>query len=431
MKKFLILVSAIIYLSILIKPSHVLAQYITYPIPALGNCQNAGECFYYCQIPSHTPACWAYGEYVLKPDVLGEQTVSPEEEAKTHGITFPVAELGNCATPQDCFAYCDKPDNQNTCFAFAKQKNLLKESDVNLPPPSEILTSAKTELGCTSRESCKTLCENSQNIEKCRNFAQKHKLNRPSENNQNQGPPPEEILKKAQIQLGCSSEKECQSFCTDPSNSSKCLEFARNNQLLDPQKEQEIEKLETKKIKMMDDAKKDLGCDSRESCSAFCSQPQNSQKCAQLYKKQTHEEDNQPKSQNTKPCASDEECRNYCQSHPGECPGFQDKKNGELKSTSSIPKKSAGQSSGDFIGPTGCKTQGECQDYCQKHPKECPNFPISTPTQNISEQKNPSQTGGDQKSQFTPAQIKDSGSSSVNNKFNDSSKPSKPEFEKH
>ena len=59
-------------------------------------------------------------------------------------ITFPVAELGNCADPQDCFSYCDKPENQDACFAFAKKNKLLKETDANLPPPSDILNHPKT-----------------------------------------------------------------------------------------------------------------------------------------------------------------------------------------------------------------------------------------------------------------------------------------------
>src|SRR3989338_3086137 len=350
MKKCLFLISAIIFLTYPVKSPHVFAKYAAYPIKSLGNCQNSQDCYFYCQIPAHTPACWAYGEYVLKPDVLGEQTTALN-------ITFPFAELGNCADPQDCFSYCDKPENQDACFAFAKKNKLLKETDANLPPPSDILNRAKTELGCDSRESCR-------------------------------------------------------SFCAIPANSSKCLEFARNNKLLDTHKEQEIEELETRKSRMMEDARKELGCNSMESCSAYCSLSQNSQKCAELAQKHNDEdEDLSPrqdaKPQNTKPCVSDEECQKYCQSHPGECPGLVNDDINEHKNTSSF---------GDFIGPTGCKTEGECQSYCQKHPKECPNFPTS-PTQNISGQKNPPPTGEDQKQQFTPPPIKDSGSNYEKNKF--------------
>lgn len=429
MKKIILFIFAIIYFSFRVTSSPVLAKYVAYQIAPLGNCQNAEECFYYCQIPAHTPACWAYGEYVLKPDVLGTQTVSPEEEAKAHGITFPIVELGNCANPKECFAYCDKPENQDACFAFAKKKNLLKAADENLPPPSEIVTSAKTELGCTSRESCQTLCENPQNIDKCRTFSEKHKLNRPSASSQNKGPPPEEVLHKAQTQLGCSSQTKCQAFCADPANTPKCLEFARNNQLLDSHQEQEIKDLETKKAGMLDDAEKELGCDSQESCSAVCSQTENRSKCEKISQKHNPENDNKSKkqsteAQNTTPCTGDVECKNYCSSHPNECAGFKDQKTGE-------PPKST---SGNFIGPTGCKTEGECQAYCQKHPKECPNLPVSQVTPKISPvQNNPDRnispkSGGDQLPQFTPVTDQEF----RKYKINDTIKPSKPpEIEKH
>ncbi len=421
MKKFYLFIFAVLCTSFVVQSKPILAQYVTYPITSLGNCLNANECYYYCQIPSHTPACWAYGEYVLKPDVLGTQTVSPEEEAKAHGVTFPIAELGNCANPKECFAYCDKPENQDACFAFAKKKNLLKAADENLPPPSEIVSSAKTELGCTSRESCQTLCENPQNIEKCRTFAEKHKLNKPSEKSNNKGPPPEEILQKAQTQLGCSSQTKCQSFCANPANTPKCLAFAKNNQLLDSHQEQEIEELETKKARMMDEAEKELGCDSQESCSAFCSQTENRSKCEKISQKHNPENDNKSskkqssQAQNTTPCTGDAECKNYCSSHPDECPGF--------PATSLSPLNKSADQTGEFLGPAGCKTNGECQAYCQKHPSECPNFPNAQVTPKISPvQKNPDRnispkSGGDQKPPNTSAPESDSGMNSGKNKF--------------
>src|SRR3989338_7073877 len=66
-----------------------------FPVPELGNCRDQKECFLYCQIPLHKPACWSYGVYATKENVLGETTV--EESLSRLGIAFPVPELGNCA----------------------------------------------------------------------------------------------------------------------------------------------------------------------------------------------------------------------------------------------------------------------------------------------------------------------------------------------
>jgi len=34
-------------------------------------------------------------------------------------IEFPIPELGNCAGKTECKAYCDDPDNEEACLAFA------------------------------------------------------------------------------------------------------------------------------------------------------------------------------------------------------------------------------------------------------------------------------------------------------------------------
>ena len=45
---------------------------------------------------------------------------TPEDEAQKHGITFPIAELGNCTNFSDCRNYCEDPVNRDTCIDFAK-----------------------------------------------------------------------------------------------------------------------------------------------------------------------------------------------------------------------------------------------------------------------------------------------------------------------
>ena len=171
----------------------------------------------------------------------------------------------------------------------------------------------------------------------------------------------------------------------------------------------------------MDEAEKELGCDSQESCSAFCSQTENRSKCEKISQKHNPENDNKSskkqssQAQNTTPCTGDAECKNYCSSHPDECPGF--------PATSLSPLNKSADQTGEFLGPAGCKTNGECQAYCQKHPSECPNFPNAQVTPKISPvQKNPDRnispkSGGDQKPPNTSAPESDSGMNSGKNKF--------------
>src|SRR3989338_1301798 len=81
-----------------------------YPVKELGFCRNLQECKLYCQIPKNTPACWSWGKYILDTQVLGETTISDEGAARKKGVTFPIAELGNCTNVKACRAYCSREE---------------------------------------------------------------------------------------------------------------------------------------------------------------------------------------------------------------------------------------------------------------------------------------------------------------------------------
>jgi hypothetical protein len=40
-------------------------------------------------------------------------------------INYPVAELGNCASKEECKAFCDKQENILECVVFAEQQGLI------------------------------------------------------------------------------------------------------------------------------------------------------------------------------------------------------------------------------------------------------------------------------------------------------------------
>lgn len=386
MKKIVLLF--IIGILALIKPSPSLAQ--VYPIEELDNCRNAKECHLYCRIPKNTPACWSYGKYILQPQVLGEKTVN---------ITYPVTELGNCKNAEECFSFCNKPDNQPACFEFAKNKGLILTEELEKAEKIDqtIMVAAKEELGCNSKAECMAFCQKEENLTRCKQFAQKHKL---------QVGPPEGggnpiIAAKAQKELGCSDENSCKQICDKPENQDKCAAFAKKfglqGKTQGPQGPMMDEK---KKQEMMSVAQKELGCDSAESCSAFCSKEENREKCAALGKKfGVGPQSNTEMQKKPKPCSNEAECKAYCEKHPEECQGFKEFKqegqapvqlqqqNGAQMPPASLGKKDGflpqaenkmmlqKQSEGSFLGPAGCKTEAECKAYCDKHPEECPGFP--------------------------------------------------------
>ena len=52
--------------------------------------------------------------------------------AQEDTIVFPVAELGNCESEQECKSYCDDPTNMRACITFAKEHNLMTDKEVEL-----------------------------------------------------------------------------------------------------------------------------------------------------------------------------------------------------------------------------------------------------------------------------------------------------------
>jgi hypothetical protein len=151
-----------------------------------------------------------------------EASPSSEPAVKKFNITFPIAELGNCSSVENCKEYCSDPSNQNACTAYAKKKGFYKESNSGEGNAKlrEVIAKAKEELGCSTEKECKDFCSKSENRDKCIAFAQKYALKPLKSIVKN-------IVEMATKFLGCSSEDSCKSFCSVEANFEKCREFAK------------------------------------------------------------------------------------------------------------------------------------------------------------------------------------------------------------
>lgn len=340
-----ILLGGLIYLS---KPATAKAAY---PVPELGNCRDSTECKLYCDIPANTPACWSYGKYVMSNQARLDSTRQVLGDTAVN-ITYPIAALGNCADAQACFLYCAQPKNQDACQSFAQSQGLVKDdemdgdandSSISATKKQEILAAAKTELGCDNKSACMALCNNPTNADRCHAFAKNHGLEK------EHGGPSQEIMEKAKSQLGCDSANSCSNFCQKDENHEKCFAFAKENNLMSQKEQKKIEKMQEARKKMLEAAKDALGCDSQDSCYQFCKDPQNLEKCMSLAGK------------------------------VGMTPpsGMSGRPNTNASNTALTNPTSRGKP-GDFLGPSGCKTEEECRNFCQNHPDQCPGFPKAT-----------------------------------------------------
>ncbi len=224
--------------------------------------------------------------------------------AKKYNIQFPIAELGNCANHSTCKTYCDNETHRSECIAFAKKKGFYQEVEEQRKNP-EILKEAQSLLGCDSENSCRSICEKEENHQKCKEFAQKHKLEGPRGN-----PKDRQILEKAKSILGCDSESSCKSICENPDNHEKCSEFAKQTGLEGG-------------IKRVGPG----GCNSEESCRKYCES--NMDECRRFAGPNDQKPPPEASRQGPGGCDSEESCKKYCESNPQEC-GRDQQNNNEI-----------------------------------------------------------------------------------------------------
>jgi len=144
--------------------------------------------------------------------------------AQESTVTFPVPELGNCASKSKCRAYCDDLTHIKACVAFAESHGLMSAEEARQAREFERL-GGKGPGGCTSKDSCESFCEKPGNMRQCLDFAKKS------------GMMSDEELQEAEkvaayldrggtMPGGCRGEKECRAYCEDGAHAEECVAFA-------------------------------------------------------------------------------------------------------------------------------------------------------------------------------------------------------------
>ena len=307
-------------------------------------------------------------------------------------LTFPISELGNCASAGECMSHCDDPVNNATCIDYAKTHGFY-EDDPLLASADEFWKDAEDVLGCNSGESCFDFCSQDVNLEQCDLFAKDHDM---PIGGFLQGPFKPEFLEIARQVLGCDSTSSCKNFCDDPANIDSCGDFAHRVGLLGGQT-----------------TIGPGGCTTPETCGNFCQDPNNFSSCSVFA----------PGGGFTGPggCSDPVSCRTFCEENPLDCRSYAPGSNGVYVPvacssgqyfgpggvcTSEDKTAEAGQcatggkfwngSSCQDTAPSGihpqvggaffqprpemgnCETPGECYDYCKANPGRCGGFDSSS-----------------------------------------------------
>lgn len=219
------------------------------------------------------------------------QYADPEIRAKIYGVEFPIADLGNCGSYFECRSFCEDPVNGATCVSYGKAKGFYKDDPVVLER-DKILGEAKRRLGCDSYESCLNFCEIPANFDTCHSFARSQGI----VGGVIDDPQRREVITKAKEVLGCDSANSCQAFCLQQDNISKCKSFA-----------------EEVGLRGGEHKVGPGGCQSEGTCRSFCSDPNNFQVCKGFT------EVSGGTFSGPGGCNSAESCFTYCQQNPTAC----------------------------------------------------------------------------------------------------------------
>lgn len=270
------------------------------------------------------------------PENIGENG-DPAVRAKSYGITFPVAELGNCGSYYECRNFCEDPVNASTCLDFGKKRGLYKDMD-DTKKKEEILVRAKQELGCDSESSCRTFCSDQANFDKCDGFAKKRGLR----GGRIDDPGKTQVIARAKEALGCDSATGCQALCSEEKNRQKCSEFAKTVGLRGG--EQHVGP---------------GGCTSEDTCKAFCSDPNNFSVCRGFSSGMGG------KFAGPGGCNSEQSCRDYCQGNPDSCRNF------AAQSSSGDTYKKYCEENPDKCRQDQEGDKREFEKFCLKNPEKC------------------------------------------------------------
>lgn len=252
-----------------------------------------------------------------------------EESASVRGIAFPVAELGNCASKNECKNYCNEPANMEACIAFAKDHGLMTEKDAQR---AEKFTKHVREGSgpgkCSSPESCEQYCGNISHIEECMAFAEKNGF---KDEHYEQGKKIQGFLKNGGVTPGnCQTKQECESYCENFNHTKECFDFAQKAGIMKKGENSSHEPNADQLGKIAELAERGETpgkCDSKDACEKYCRDASHRDECVDFGLKigfiQPDEaaKIKQMGGKGPGDCNSQESCHAYCndQSHHEEC----------------------------------------------------------------------------------------------------------------
>lgn len=325
-------------------------------------------------------------------------------------ISYPIAELGNCGSQEECKIFCDNPDNKISCVNWAESKGFIPPEKAK--KSRDLIEFEKSPEkygpgGCITPQECDVFCRVRENLNECLRY------------NVKQGFMPRDEADKIIAEAdkkgpgGCDSKESCDNFCRNPENMKECMRFAvnegkitqedadfmaRNAQARGPRGPGgPPQKIGGPKPPKIDEEKAKIalelrgggpgGCKDMKECEIYCGGPEHGEECLNFaieHGFMPPEEAERAKKMMTMTgpggCRGPQECDEFCgkEENRDTCFNFT-KENGlmppeeieRMEKEMRIVKKLETEA-----GPGGCRGPKECDTYCKnsENMNECMDF---------------------------------------------------------
>ncbi|MBU4480605.1 hypothetical protein KKG48_04165 [Patescibacteria group bacterium] len=291
-------------------------------------CGGKKQCDAFCSEASHMEECITFGQEV---GLMSEEELADSKKvlaAIKAGATPPP-----CGGKEECDLYCSEESHFDACLDFALAAGFMDPKDAEMARK----TGGKGPGGCRGKEECDAFCEQEGNMEICGQFAYDNGMVTKEEF---------EMMKKTKGKGpgGCKSIEECDNFCNNPDNQETCFNFAKENGMMSDDDVRQMEDGKQQFQQSMQDIPSEvyscleslIGVDMTAKFKNGEAMPPKEigdqmQKCFGENMPQMPE-NMQPGDEEhgfapgtTGPggCASEEECKKYCETNPEKCNNLQ------------------------------------------------------------------------------------------------------------
>ena len=293
-----------------------------------------------------------------------QKILQPQEQKMPGDIQYPIKELNNCKSKENCKIFCDDSKNTNACLKFAEKRNLLSPEELAMAKKF-----ANVDMigpgACKGQIECDKYCGISSNMEECMSFAIKNGML--DQQTQEESQKIVAALKRGVKPPACSGREECDKYCSSSMHMEECINFSIEAGIMDPQKQENSKKV----LVAIKRGAQMPACSGKEECDTYCSSAEHMEECVNFsieagmmsgQDKERAQKTLEAIKQGIKApaCKGEQECQKYCaeDSHVDECIKFAVATGGMSDKDAQMAIKTRGK------GPSGCIGKEECDAFC-------------------------------------------------------------------